>query len=95
MCGVFGHKPSPDLISTKGLTYRKGDEGRTMVTAGPMARYAEDLIPLYKVLLGDKVSRLKLDEKVDVGNLDVYFVFESGDPKCSTIRHEMCEMFAR
>lgn len=95
MCGVFGHKPSPDLISTKGLTYRKGDEGRTMVTAGVLARYAEELAPLYKVLLGDKVGRLKLDEKVDVGNVDVYFVFESGDPKCSTIRSEMCEAFAR
>lgn len=56
--------PFPGLIDTKGMTYRTGEEERTMVTAGPMARHTEDLIPLLRLLLGQNVSKLKLDTEV-------------------------------
>lgn len=85
----------PRCVIISGLTYRTGDEGRTMVTAGPMARYTEDLIPLFKVLLGEKTNQLQLDQQVNIKDLNVYFIFETGDPKCSSIRPEMCDAFSR
>lgn len=48
-CGIFGHKPTVGLINTRGCTFRTGKEPSTMVVAGPMARYATDLLPLFKV----------------------------------------------
>lgn len=48
-CGIFGHKPTVGLINTRGCTFRTGKEPSTMVVAGPMTRYAKDLLPLFKV----------------------------------------------
>jgi Asp-tRNA(Asn)/Glu-tRNA(Gln) amidotransferase A subunit family amidase len=51
-CGLFAHKP------TFGLTPNE---------VGPMCRFADDLEPLLKVLVGDNfkaLDRLKLDEPV-------------------------------
>lgn len=39
MCGVYGHKTTCNIISTKGVTFREGNEEQTMVTVGPMTRY--------------------------------------------------------
>lgn len=52
------------LITTKGLTFRTGTEGDTMVTAGPITRYAEDITPILRTLLGENQQKLKLGEKV-------------------------------
>jgi fatty acid amide hydrolase 2 len=48
-CGVYGHKPTVGIINTKGCTLRTGKELSSMVVAGPMTRYAADLMPLFKV----------------------------------------------
>lgn len=48
-CGIYGHKPTVGVINTKGCTFRTGKEPSTMVVAGPMTRYAKDLLPLFKV----------------------------------------------
>lgn len=48
-CGIFGHKPTVGAINTRGCTFRTGKEASTMVVAGPMSRYAKDLLPLFKV----------------------------------------------
>lgn len=55
---------STGLITTKGLTFRTGEEGETMVSAGTITRFAEDITPMLKVLLGDSVKELTLDKKV-------------------------------
>jgi len=34
------------------------------LVVGPMARYAEDLRPMVKVLAGENAEKLRLDEKV-------------------------------
>ena len=51
-CGVFAHKP------TIGLTHNE---------VGPICRFAEDLEPMLKVLVGDgseAIGKLNLDEPV-------------------------------
>ena len=46
-----------------------------------MSRYAEDLIPLMKVLLKpnlEKTSLLQLDNPIDLRNLKVYYMTNDG-----------------
>ncbi|KAK9505360.1 hypothetical protein O3M35_009440 [Rhynocoris fuscipes] len=88
-CGVYGHKPTTGLISTKGLTFRTGSEGKTMVTAGTITRYAEDIIPFLKVLLGDNQTQLKLDTKVNLQELHYYYVLDPGDMRVSPLSKEI------
>lgn len=51
-CGVFGHKPSPGLVSNEGLypPEPEGEMPRAMLQTGPLARRAEDLMPLLRVM---------------------------------------------
>lgn len=93
MCGIFGHKCSPNLTCTKGMTYRDGTLTDTMVVAGPMCRYAEDLAPLLKVICGNTVNQLQLDTPVDVKKLKYYYVSDNGDLMCSPLRAETKEKF--
>jgi fatty acid amide hydrolase 2 len=88
-CGIFGHKPTTGLTPTKGLTKRTGLEGNTMVTAGPMCRYAQDLLPFLRVLVGDNISRLQLDAEVCLKDIQFFYMEESGDLRASSICEEM------
>lgn len=45
---------------------------------GPLTRYAEDLPLFTKILAGENASKLKLDEKVDVSKLNIFFMEDSG-----------------
>uniref|UniRef100_A0A1B6C263 Amidase domain-containing protein n=2 Tax=Clastoptera arizonana TaxID=38151 RepID=A0A1B6C263_9HEMI len=89
-CGVFGHKTTAGLISTKGLTFRTGTEKQTMVCSGPMTRYAEDLLPSLKVLVPEhNLYRLKLDEEVNIKDLNFFYVEDPGDLRISPISEEI------
>lgn len=89
-CGIFGHKPTPGLVNTRGCTFRNGNEKNTMVVAGPMTRYAVDLMPIFEVLVGPKNANvLKLDEKVDVKKLRYFYCLDNGDMKCSGIASDV------
>jgi fatty acid amide hydrolase 2 len=51
-CGVFGHKPSSGLVPNSGLyPPTVGTAGRLLGT-GPLARRAEDLMPLLRTIAG-------------------------------------------
>lgn len=53
-----------DIVSQEGVyPYAKGGQ-QDMYSVGPMCRYAEDMIPMLKVLAGPKVHQLSLDTKV-------------------------------
>lgn len=43
---------------------------------GPMARYAEDLRPLLKIMAGAKVHALNLDEKVSERKLKYFMLMK-------------------
>jgi fatty acid amide hydrolase 2 len=51
-CGVFGHKPSRGLVPGTGSWPPVDDGTRPLFTHGPLARSAEDLMPLLRVLAG-------------------------------------------
>jgi len=60
-CGVFGHKPSSGLVPTTGNYPPSTGENGRMLGIGPLARRAEDLIEVLRVIAGpdgqDRFSR--------------------------------------
>lgn len=65
-CGLFGHKPTPNTVSTLGADIHdpKVPLENSMQVLGPLCRYADDLTPILKVLLGDNAHLLQLDTQV-------------------------------
>jgi fatty acid amide hydrolase 2 len=51
-CGVFGHKPSGGLVPNTGQFPLPAGATLRYVTAGPLARRAEDLMPVLRALAG-------------------------------------------
>lgn len=49
-CGVFGHKPSVGVVPTSGHFPMGAGPSRRMMVIGPLARRAEDLMPLMEIL---------------------------------------------
>lgn len=88
-CGIFGHKPSKNVVNMRGCTFRTGKEDKTMVAAGPMSRYASDLMPLLKVLVDPKMSEpLKLNEKVDLKKLRYFYIPCNNMKQCNPVNRE-------
>jgi fatty acid amide hydrolase 2 len=50
--GVFGHKPTGGLVPNTGQHPITSPRARRILTTGPLARRAEDLMPLLRVLAG-------------------------------------------
>jgi len=50
--GVFGHKPSGGLVPNTGQYPISENEALRYLTTGPIARRAEDLLPLLRILAG-------------------------------------------
>ena len=76
--GVFGHKPSCGVIPNTGQFPVADGEAARMLTAGPICRRAEDLMPALRVLAGpdgtDPIAReVELGDPgdVDLASLDV------------------------
>ncbi|XP_055593207.1 fatty-acid amide hydrolase 2 [Uranotaenia lowii] len=89
-CGIYGHKPTSGIVNMRGCSLRTGRETSTMVVAGPMTRYATDLRPIMKTLVGPKTSAaLKFDEKTDIKKLRYFYINSSGDLKCSSVHSQL------
>ena len=76
--GIFGHKPSPGLVPNTGQFPMADGEAARMLTIGPMARRAEDLMPVLRAIAGpdgvDPLARsVELGDPaaVDLTGLDV------------------------
>ena len=78
--GVFGHKPSGGLVDNTGQFPLPAAAALTYVTTGPLARRAEDLAPLLRIMAGAEAARRIGDAgAVDLASLDVVVV--EGDGK--------------
>lgn len=87
--GLFGHKPSEGLTPIAGIGLREKDYPDTMCTVGPICRKAEDLAPFLKAVIGPNVTKLKLDEPVNLKTLKVFYQESSGDLRASKINSTM------
>jgi fatty acid amide hydrolase 2 len=66
-CGVFGHKPSLGLVPHTGLFPVLQGETKRMVGFGPLARRAEDLMAVLRVIAGPDGAD-PLVERVELGD---------------------------
>ncbi|KAM5221685.1 fatty-acid amide hydrolase 2 isoform 2-T2 [Ctenodactylus gundi] len=76
--GIFGHKPSPGVVSNKGQFPKAGEAQELFQCTGPMCRYAEDLIPMLRVMAGPGIRKLKLDTNVHLKHLKFYWMEHDG-----------------
>lgn len=81
--GVFGHKPSPKIVSNAGqYPIPHTDDQMRALGLGPICRRAEDLLPLFKIVVNRECANaLRLDEPVDVSKLN-YFYQETDCGSC-------------
>lgn len=96
--GVFGHKPSKAIISNIGqYPVPVSDVQRNMLGIGPICRRAEDLLPIFKVILKKEVrDQLKLDEKIDVKKIKFYYQQTNmGIPFVSPVQREIKDLFGK
>lgn len=94
--GIFGHKPSPNIVSIRGQ-YPKPhtDEQQRSLGLGPMCRRAEDLLPLFKIIVS-KQDKLKLDEIVNVAKLDYFYQeTDAGSNFISPVQQDIRNLFGK
>ncbi|XP_049870097.1 fatty-acid amide hydrolase 2-B-like isoform X3 [Pectinophora gossypiella] len=73
--GIFGHKPTPRLLSIEGHVPDCLDpDFEEYFALGPITRYAEDLTLLLKVLKQPGAPDVPLDKPVDVSKLKFYYM---------------------
>ncbi|XP_022656011.1 fatty-acid amide hydrolase 2-like isoform X2 [Varroa destructor] len=78
--GVYGHKPSPNIVSNSGQYPEIVDYRAEFLGTGPMCRYARDLRPMLIALAGTEATgRLRLDEPVDLRQIRVFYMNEIKD----------------
>ncbi len=103
--GVFGHKPSSLMIPNAGQFPIAAEEAQPFLTTGPLARRAEDLMPLLRILAGSdpedaacKDRTLGDPAEVDVRKLRVINIEENGavkvDPDLMAAQKRAAEHFA-
>ncbi|CAB3239586.1 unnamed protein product [Arctia plantaginis] len=89
-CGVFGHKPTPGIISIEGHIPTLSDESfPKFLTVGPMTRRADDLPLLMDIMAGDNKSLLRLDQPVDMKKVKVLYMHEATD-SIALLRVDKC-----
>ncbi|XP_050040991.1 fatty-acid amide hydrolase 2-A-like [Dermacentor andersoni] len=88
-CGVFGHKPTAGVVPNTGLL---PDVGKNLVQfncVGPMARFAEDLPLMLKVLAGSPTNGIRLNEQVNMKTLKLYYMDTEGSLYISRVTPEV------
>ncbi|KAK3884588.1 hypothetical protein Pcinc_011144 [Petrolisthes cinctipes] len=78
-CGLFGHKPTAGLVSTRGCNIHDNREYSQVKSPGPLARHASDLALILAILAGDHVSKLNLGKPVNPGGMKIYTLEGDGD----------------
>lgn len=91
-CGVFGHKTSPGIVSLDGVYPIVKPEINAL---GPICRYASDLKPMLRVMAGDNVSKLKLDEEVDIKKLNVFYSTSIDIPLLTRVEPKISEVIEK
>lgn len=78
-CGIFGHKPTPGIVSNDNQLPPMSGRQHELLSTGPMCRYAEDLLPMLKIMAGANVDKLSLNEKVDLKKLRFFTIPDCGE----------------
>ncbi|XP_023124410.1 fatty-acid amide hydrolase 2-B [Amphiprion ocellaris] len=76
--GIFGHKTTPGVVSCENQYPPTSGRQDEYLSSGPMCRYAEDLLPMLKIMAGPKAHMLSLNTKVDLKKLRFFTIPHDG-----------------
>lgn len=94
-CGIFGHKPSACLVSTHGHKPGSNDKNWPYYfTLGTMARYADDLPLIMKIISESEDVRQRFDKKVSLKDVK-FFYLNNCCPITNSINGEMKDAMRR
>lgn len=77
-CGLFGHAPTPGVISLDGMYPTPCKSWGRFLSFGPICRYAEDMRLVLKAMAGSSVDQFNLDEQVSFRELTIYYMEDDG-----------------
>ncbi|XP_068164376.1 fatty-acid amide hydrolase 2-A-like isoform X2 [Antennarius striatus] len=77
-CGTFGHKTTPGVVSSDDTYPPCSGRRREYNSIGPICRYAEDLLPMLKIMAGPNAHMLSLNTKVDLKKLRFFTIPDDG-----------------
>ncbi|XP_022534195.2 fatty-acid amide hydrolase 2-B [Astyanax mexicanus] len=90
--GVFGHKGTTGIVSNHGQHPAISGRHDEYVSTGPMCRYAEDLLPMLRIMAGADADKLCLSTEVDLKKLRFFTVVDdSGSPLTSPVDKQLVE----
>ncbi|KAM9836890.1 fatty-acid amide hydrolase 2-B [Aulostomus maculatus] len=91
--GIFGHKTTPDVVSNENQYPPSSGRQEEYLSTGPMCRYAEDLLPMLRIMAGPKAHMLSLNTKVDLKKLRFFTVpHDGGSPLTSPVSKELMQI---
>uniref|UniRef100_A0A336KBW6 CSON006447 protein n=1 Tax=Culicoides sonorensis TaxID=179676 RepID=A0A336KBW6_CULSO len=92
--GIFGLKPTPGLISYENYYPIVNDPNfNKFFSVGILARYANDMKSIFKVILANKINELNLDKEIQLNKLRVYYAEEfDNDFKLNPVDQEIKEI---
>ncbi|KAM7366374.1 hypothetical protein PAMP_015820 [Pampus punctatissimus] len=76
--GIFGHKTTPGVVSNDNQYPPSSGRQNEYLSTGPMCRYADDLLPMLKIMAGPNAEALSLNTKVDLKKLRFFTVPHDG-----------------
>ncbi|XP_042258355.1 fatty-acid amide hydrolase 2-B [Thunnus maccoyii] len=76
--GIFGHKTTPGVVSNENQYPPSSGRQNEYLSTGPMCRYAEDLLPMLKIMAGPNAEKLSLNTKVDLKKLRFFTIPHDG-----------------
>ncbi|XP_053485494.1 fatty-acid amide hydrolase 2-B [Ictalurus furcatus] len=76
--GIFGHKGTPGIVCNEGQLPPASGLQEDILSTGPMCRYAEDLLPMLKIMAGANADKLSLSSEVDLKKLRFFSVADDG-----------------
>lgn len=91
--GIFGHKTTPGVVSHDNQYPQCSGRQEEYISSGPMCRYAEDLLPMLKIMAGPKASMLSLNTTVDLKKLRFFTVpHDGGSPFTYPVSRELIDI---
>ncbi|GAB6030749.1 Fatty-acid amide hydrolase 2 [Chamberlinius hualienensis] len=76
--GIFGHKPSPGIVTNSGQLPSADGELAECLATGPICRYATDLLPMLKILAGPNANVPNLYKNVDITTVKIFTMTDDG-----------------
>ncbi|XP_054159898.1 fatty-acid amide hydrolase 2-B-like [Oppia nitens] len=87
-CGIFGHRTTPGVVPTDNQFPAVDAEKNTILSVGPMTRYAKDILPMLKVM-SNSSHKLKLNEDVDLSKVKIYYMEDNWNPLETRVSSEI------